>query len=159
MIHCVFLILDVPNEVKSERCESKEQNPEIPCHSHGTGEQLSDQFDQKESTTHTNARSAADGKVPAPKPRNRTGNKVRAKKWVPTSLSFNKLLIIHHRFSNFCDDICVLRMEKKAPQNRKVTDYYPIRRSNRKTKEELKVCMKGSNILILVFLNGCLFIS
>lgn len=28
--------------------------------------------------------------------------------------------------------------ENKAPQNKKVTDYYPIRRSNRKTKTELK---------------------
>uniref|UniRef100_A0A3Q0QXH3 [histone H4]-lysine(20) N-methyltransferase n=1 Tax=Amphilophus citrinellus TaxID=61819 RepID=A0A3Q0QXH3_AMPCI len=30
------------------------------------------------------------------------------------------------------------RMENKAPQNKKVTDYFPIRRSNRKTKMELK---------------------
>lgn len=72
------------------------------------------------------------------------------------SISCSSFIIV---FLISCDDICVLRMEKKAPQNRKVTDYYPIRRSNRKTKEELKVCMKGSNILILVFLNGCLFFS
>lgn len=30
------------------------------------------------------------------------------------------------------------KMEKKAPQNRKVTDFFPIRRSNRKTEAELK---------------------
>ncbi|XP_028313255.1 lysine methyltransferase 5Ab isoform X2 [Gouania willdenowi] len=30
------------------------------------------------------------------------------------------------------------KMENKASNNRKVTDYYPIRRSNRKTKSELK---------------------
>ncbi|KAM9744601.1 LOW QUALITY PROTEIN: N-lysine methyltransferase KMT5A-A-like, partial [Menidia menidia] len=32
----------------------------------------------------------------------------------------------------------IFRTENKAPQNRKVTDYFPIRRSNRKTKTELK---------------------
>ncbi|XP_022613557.1 N-lysine methyltransferase KMT5A-A-like [Seriola dumerili] len=100
---------DIPNEMKSESCESKEHKPEMPCHSHGTIEQLTDQPDQKESTTHTNARSAADSKAPASKPRSRTGHRLRAKK-----------------------------LENKAPQNRKVTDYYPIRRSNRKTKAELK---------------------
>lgn len=30
------------------------------------------------------------------------------------------------------------KAENKAPQNKKVTDYFPIRRSNRKTKAELK---------------------
>ncbi|XP_029998671.1 lysine methyltransferase 5Ab [Sphaeramia orbicularis] len=30
------------------------------------------------------------------------------------------------------------KTENRAPQNKKVTDYYPIRRSNRKTKAELK---------------------
>lgn len=30
------------------------------------------------------------------------------------------------------------KTENKAPQNKKVTDYFPIRRSNRKTKTELK---------------------
>ncbi|KAK7933070.1 hypothetical protein WMY93_003966 [Mugilogobius chulae] len=30
------------------------------------------------------------------------------------------------------------KSENKAPQNKKVTDYFPIRRSNRKTKAELK---------------------
>lgn len=38
--------------------------------------------------------------------------------------------------------ISLFRTENKVSQNRKVTDYYPIRRSNRKTKSELKVCMK-----------------
>ncbi|XP_072289366.1 lysine methyltransferase 5Ab [Eucyclogobius newberryi] len=31
------------------------------------------------------------------------------------------------------------KSENKAPQNKKVTDYFPIRRSNRKTKAELKI--------------------
>ncbi|XP_072243072.1 lysine methyltransferase 5Ab [Leuresthes tenuis] len=53
-------------------------------------------------------KSATGGKLPA-KPRSRSGRKHRAKK-----------------------------AENKAPQNRKVTDYFPIRRSNRKTKTELK---------------------
>ncbi|XP_037633682.1 lysine methyltransferase 5Ab [Sebastes umbrosus] len=100
---------DIPNEIKSESCESKEQKPETACHSHEIREQATDQLEQKESTTHTNARSAADIKVSAPKPRSKTGRKLGAKK-----------------------------TENKAPQNRKVTDYYPIRRSNRKTKTELK---------------------
>ncbi|XP_040011803.1 lysine methyltransferase 5Ab [Xiphias gladius] len=100
---------DIPNEVKSESCESKEQKPEMACQSHGIREQFTDQPDQKESTTHTDARLQAGKKVTASKPRSRTGPKLGAKK-----------------------------IENKAPQNRKVTDYYPIRRSNRKTKAELK---------------------
>ncbi|GAA6224693.1 N-lysine methyltransferase KMT5A-like [Lates japonicus] len=100
---------DMPNEMKSESCESKEQKPEMPCHSHGIREQFADQLDQKESTTRTNVGSAAGSKVSASKPQSRTGRKLGAKK-----------------------------MENKASQNRKVTDYYPIRRSNRKTKAELK---------------------
>ncbi|KAL7392090.1 hypothetical protein ABVT39_019483 [Epinephelus coioides] len=99
---------DVPNEIKSESCEVKEEKPETACHSHGIREQASEQLEQKESTMHTNGRSAADTKVSASKPR-RAGRKLGAKK-----------------------------TENKAPQNRKVTDYYPIRRSNRKTKAELK---------------------
>ncbi|XP_073322599.1 lysine methyltransferase 5Ab [Pagrus major] len=100
---------DVPNEIKSESCESKDQKPEAACHSQGTREQAEDQLEQKESTTHTNARPAAESKVSAPKTQSRTGPKFRAKK-----------------------------TENKASQNRKVTDYFPIRRSNRKTKAELK---------------------
>ncbi|KAM9360926.1 lysine methyltransferase 5Ab [Symphorus nematophorus] len=100
---------DVPNERKSESCESKEQKPEMACHSHGKREQATDQLEQRESITHTNVRSATDGKASASKSRSRTARKLGAKK-----------------------------TENKAPQNRKVTDYYPIRRSNRKTKAELK---------------------
>ncbi|XP_041792989.1 lysine methyltransferase 5Ab [Chelmon rostratus] len=100
---------DISNEIKSESCESKEQKPEMACHSHGSREQAADQLEQKGSTAHTNVRSAVDSKVSASKSRSRTGRKLRAKK-----------------------------TENKAPQNRKVTDYYPIRRSNRKTKAELK---------------------
>ncbi|XP_045891161.1 lysine methyltransferase 5Ab [Micropterus dolomieu] len=96
---------DMPDEIKSESCEPKEQKSEMACLRHGIREQV----EQKESTTHTDTRSAADIKVSATKTRSRNGRKVRAKK-----------------------------TENKAPQNRKVTDYYPIRRSNRKTKAELK---------------------
>lgn len=39
-------------------------------------------------------------------------------------------------------NVCLARKENKALQNRKVTDYFPIRRSNRKTKTEIKVCIK-----------------
>ncbi|XP_034727722.1 lysine methyltransferase 5Ab [Etheostoma cragini] len=98
---------DVSNEIKSESCESKEQKPEMACH--GIREQSPDQLKQKESSTHTNGRAAADIKLSASKPRSRTGRKLRAKK-----------------------------TEVKTSQNRKVTDYYPIRRSNRKTNAELK---------------------
>ncbi|XP_044051655.1 lysine methyltransferase 5Ab [Siniperca chuatsi] len=100
---------DILNEIKSDSCESKEQEPKMACLSHGMREQATDQLEQKESTTHTNTRSAADIKASASKTRSRTGRKLGAKK-----------------------------TENKAPQNRKVTDYYPIRRSNRKTKAELK---------------------
>ncbi|KAM9858272.1 lysine methyltransferase 5Ab [Aulostomus maculatus] len=57
----------------------------------------------------TNAGAAAGRKAPAFKTPSRTVRKVRAKK-----------------------------VENKAPQSRKVTDFFPIRRSNRKTKGELK---------------------
>ncbi|XP_042344657.1 lysine methyltransferase 5Ab isoform X2 [Plectropomus leopardus] len=100
---------DMPNEIIAESCESKEPKPEIACHSHEIREQATDRLEQKEFGTHTNGRSAADIKVSAAKPRSRTARKLGAKK-----------------------------TENKAPQNRKVTDYYPIRRSNRKTKAELK---------------------
>ncbi|XP_056274271.1 lysine methyltransferase 5Ab isoform X3 [Pseudoliparis swirei] len=99
---------DIPNDIKSERCESKEQKPETACHGHGIRKQSTDHLEPKESPMHTSAKSAVDNKVPD-KPRSRTGRKLGAKK-----------------------------TESKAPQNRKVTDYYPIRRSNRKTKTELK---------------------
>ncbi|XP_059193484.1 lysine methyltransferase 5Ab [Centropristis striata] len=100
---------DTPNEIKSKSCDPKEPQPEIACPSHGIKQQGTDQLEQKESSTHTNARTAADIKVSTSKPRSRAGRKLGAKK-----------------------------NENKAPQNRKVTDYFPIRRSNRKTKAELK---------------------
>ncbi|KAA8592211.1 hypothetical protein FQN60_017666 [Etheostoma spectabile] len=100
--------LNVSSEIKSESCESKEQKPEMACH--GIREPDPDQLKQKESTTHTNGRAAADIKLSASKPRSRSGRKLGAKK----------------------------KTEDKTSQNRKVTDYYPIRRSNRKTKAELK---------------------
>uniref|UniRef100_UPI0037E72ECE lysine methyltransferase 5Ab n=1 Tax=Semicossyphus pulcher TaxID=241346 RepID=UPI0037E72ECE len=100
---------DVPNEIITECCEPKEKDPETALHCHGIIEQVPEQHEQKESTVHVNARSAAESKVSASKPRSRPARKPGAKK-----------------------------TENKAPQNRKVTDYFPIRRSNRKTKAELK---------------------
>ncbi|CAJ1068199.1 lysine methyltransferase 5Ab [Xyrichtys novacula] len=99
---------DVPHETNSESCEFKEQNVETALHCHGIREPVTDQSEQKESTVHTNVRPAAVSKVTASKHRSR-GRKPGAKK-----------------------------TENKAPQNRKVTDYFPIRRSNRKTEAELK---------------------
>ncbi|KAK2902077.1 lysine methyltransferase 5Ab [Channa argus] len=100
---------DIPNESRCESCESKEQNPEMACPSRGVKEQATVQVEQKESRRLSNARSATDDKVSASKPQSRSGRKHGSKK-----------------------------MENIAQQNRKVTDYYPIRRSNRKTKGELK---------------------
>ncbi|XP_047447914.1 lysine methyltransferase 5Ab isoform X2 [Mugil cephalus] len=94
---------DVPTETKSDSCESKEQQPDMPSLSQGKSEQTNDKLEQSESTRPTGS------KASAPKSRNRTGRKAGAKK-----------------------------TENKPSQNRKVTDYYPIRRSNRKTKSELK---------------------
>lgn len=79
-IPCFFLFLDVPNEIKSESCESKDQNPEAACQGQGMREQAEDQLERKESTAHTNVRPAAESKVPASKTQSRTGPKFRAKK-------------------------------------------------------------------------------
>ncbi|XP_028270372.1 lysine methyltransferase 5Ab isoform X2 [Parambassis ranga] len=99
---------DIPNEIESESCT--EHKHEMACRSHGIREQVTDQLEQKEPTAaRTDAKPATDTKVSASKPRSRIGRKIGAKK-----------------------------MESAASQNRKVTDYYPIRRSNRKTKAELK---------------------
>lgn len=75
----------------------------------GISEQTTEKQEEKDSAKHTNTGSAAGSKISASKPRSGAGHRVRAKK-----------------------------TENKASQNRKVTDYYPIRRSNRKTKAELK---------------------
>ncbi|XP_077376717.1 lysine methyltransferase 5Ab [Festucalex cinctus] len=64
---------------------------------------------QKEATFDTNTAPADNYKVLAPKPQSRNPHKGKGKK-----------------------------MENNASQNRKVTDFFPIRRSNRKTKRELK---------------------
>ncbi|MED6287737.1 hypothetical protein CHARACLAT_019264 [Characodon lateralis] len=64
---------------------------------------------QKESCAKSDDKPAADPEVPAAKPRHKTGRKPGAK-----------------------------TVENKALQNRKVTDYFPIRRSSRKTKTEIK---------------------
>ncbi|MEQ2221252.1 hypothetical protein ILYODFUR_013896 [Ilyodon furcidens] len=64
---------------------------------------------QKESCAKSDDKPAADPEVPAAKPRRKTGRKPGAK-----------------------------TVENKALHNRKVTDYFPIRRSSRKTKTEIK---------------------
>ncbi|XP_037536010.1 lysine methyltransferase 5Ab [Nematolebias whitei] len=99
------LKLDMTDKIKSERCESQEQNPEVSRQSSGTRQQAFDQPKQKESSTQPNVKSATNTQAPASKPQSKT----RAKK-----------------------------KENKALQNRKVTDYFPIRRSSRKTKNDLK---------------------
>ncbi|KAM9393068.1 lysine methyltransferase 5Ab isoform 2-T2 [Pholidichthys leucotaenia] len=100
---------DLPNEVKAEICESKDQKPEISRHSSGVREQSTEQLVEKKPVSHTDSRCAANDKVSPAKPQRRAGCKPGTKK-----------------------------TENKTPQNRKVTDYYPIRRSDRKTKAELK---------------------
>ncbi|CAG6016736.1 unnamed protein product [Menidia menidia] len=116
-ILCLPLIVDVPCKVQPESCESKEPKPEAVSLNHETREQTTDQLEQKQLNKEPNAKSATDSKLPL-KPKSRTtGHKRRAKN--------------HH--------VSIFRTENKAPQNRKVTDYFPIRRSNRKTKTELKV--------------------
>ncbi|XP_022052044.1 lysine methyltransferase 5Ab [Acanthochromis polyacanthus] len=100
----------IPSGIKSDSCEPKEQQPEVARHTLGIREQAAAQPEQKEPTPHSDVkRSAINSKVSEAKPRSRTGRKLGAKK-----------------------------MENEALQNRKVTDYFPIRRSNRKTKAELK---------------------
>ena len=47
----------------------------------------------------------------------------------------------------FLSPLLFSRTENKISQNRKVTDYYPIRRSSRKTKAEMKVGMKVAVLL------------
>ncbi|XP_017269189.1 lysine methyltransferase 5Ab [Kryptolebias marmoratus] len=100
---------DMPGKIKSDSCESKEQPTEVSRQSNGTRKQASDQPKQQGSSTQSNVKSAANAQLPASKPQSKTGQKTRAKK-----------------------------KENKALQNRKVTDYFPIRRSGRKTKTELK---------------------
>ncbi|KAM4745878.1 lysine methyltransferase 5Ab [Anableps anableps] len=99
---------DTTVKTKSESCSSKVQKPERPCQSE-TKQQGTDRLKQKESSSKTDDKPTADPAVPAAKPRSKTDRKLGAKK-----------------------------MENKALQNRKVTDYFPIRRSNRKTKTEIK---------------------
>lgn len=70
----------------------------------------------------------------------------------------NKIVLFQSLLHNH---VCPFRMENKGANYRKVTDYFPIRRSNRKTKTELKVCMKctfygdcnfSNNYVKLIFL-------
>ncbi|XP_061673887.1 lysine methyltransferase 5Ab [Syngnathoides biaculeatus] len=73
------------------------------------GTKVAHQPQQKKMTTYTNVALTDHRKVPPTKPRSQNPRKGKEKK-----------------------------MENNASQNRKVTDFYPIRRSNRKTKGELK---------------------
>lgn len=70
--------LDAPSEIKTQGCESKEQKPETPCHSHRTGEPLDNK--QNKSQTKTNDKPAADGKVSTPKTRSKPARKLGSKK-------------------------------------------------------------------------------
>ncbi|XP_041643876.1 lysine methyltransferase 5Ab [Cheilinus undulatus] len=99
---------DISHHIKPASSEFKEPKSETASHCSGITEPAADQLKQKEPSTHINVRTT-ESKVSSSKPRSRAGRKLGAKK-----------------------------TENKAPHNRKVTDYYPIRRSNRKTKEELK---------------------
>lgn len=139
-ILCFFLFLDVPNEIKAESCESKDQNPEAACQSQGVREQAEDQLERKESTAHANVRPAAS------KTQSRTGPKFRAKKWVQKIDGRRRKYRCLHKLNCHNHSLLLImslcRTENKSSQNRKVTDYYPIRRSNRKTKTELKVRVK-----------------
>lgn len=74
----LFLTADSPNEIQSGSCGSKEQKRDMACPSQVSRKQSTDQLEQKESTTHTSAKSAGD-KV-SEKPQSRTGRKRRAKK-------------------------------------------------------------------------------
>lgn len=96
-ILCVFFVLDIPNEIKAESGESKEQMPEMACHCHGIREQATDQLEQKESTTHANARSAADSKVSASKTRSRAGRKPGGKKLVQKANMTSIYRKLHNR--------------------------------------------------------------
>ncbi|KAM4578762.1 lysine methyltransferase 5Ab isoform 2-T2 [Fundulus diaphanus] len=100
---------DKTNKTKSESCSSKEQNPEGPCQSETKKKGTDESKREEESSAKSDDRPAAGPEAPAAKPRSKTGRKLGAKK-----------------------------VQNKTLQNRKVTDYFPIRRSNRKTKTELK---------------------
>lgn len=84
-----LLILDLPNEITSASCESKEQQPETVCQSHATREQTSDQSEKNEIATHTTLRPAADSKVSASKTQKGTGRKLSAKKLSTSDASVN----------------------------------------------------------------------
>lgn len=99
---------DTTDKTKHESCSSTEQKPDGPCQGEAE-KQAADKPKQKESSARPDDKSAAAPALPAAKPQSKTGRKHGAKK-----------------------------KENKALQNRKVTDYFPIRRSNRKTKTEIK---------------------
>lgn len=60
----------------------------------------------------------------------------------------NRVQLIKYAFKTLVEIFLIIAniislssVETKSPQNRKVTDYYPIRRSSRKSKTELKVML------------------
>uniref|UniRef100_A0A3Q2DKC0 [histone H4]-lysine(20) N-methyltransferase n=1 Tax=Cyprinodon variegatus TaxID=28743 RepID=A0A3Q2DKC0_CYPVA len=99
---------DTTSKAKSESCSSKEQKPVGPCQSEAKKTDT-DKLPQKGSSAKSEDKPATDPGVPAAKPRSKNVRRPGAKK-----------------------------TEKKALQNKKVTDYFPVRRSNRKTKTEIK---------------------
>ncbi|XP_061784080.1 lysine methyltransferase 5Ab isoform X1 [Nerophis lumbriciformis] len=100
---------DIPNETHSDVCKPKEGGAERDSHNYETKEDVAHQPQQKESPAHSNIVPAEDRKVSAAKSQSRNPRRVKGKK-----------------------------TENNATQNRKVTEFFPIRRSHRKTKGELK---------------------
>ncbi|XP_011477426.1 N-lysine methyltransferase KMT5A isoform X3 [Oryzias latipes] len=100
---------EAESKIKDDGCESIEKKPDEPGQSCGAKEQTNDDLEKKESPKQAVGKSPTDGKV------SESGHQIKASR--------------KHRAK---------KVEKKVSQNKKVTDYFPIRRSNRKTKGEIK---------------------
>ncbi|XP_061880501.1 lysine methyltransferase 5Ab isoform X3 [Entelurus aequoreus] len=97
------------NHVDAASKVNKVGGAERDSRNYETKEDVAHQPQQKESPAHSNVVPAEDRKVSAAKSRSRNPRRVKGKK-----------------------------TENNATQNRKVTEFFPIRRSHRKTKGELK---------------------
>ncbi|XP_054628634.1 lysine methyltransferase 5Ab isoform X2 [Dunckerocampus dactyliophorus] len=97
------------DKVTEDVCEAKVGGAELDGHNRVVKDDVSHQPQQKESTVQSNVAPVGDRKTSTPKSRSRNPRKVKGK-----------------------------TTENNVTQNRKVTDFFPIRRSNRKTKGELK---------------------
>uniref|UniRef100_A0A3B4AZX2 [histone H4]-lysine(20) N-methyltransferase n=1 Tax=Periophthalmus magnuspinnatus TaxID=409849 RepID=A0A3B4AZX2_9GOBI len=112
-INFLSAVLDIPTEGKWDAKEQKTKS----CAEMGEKSAASE---LKESSGQTKAGPIKDNKPQASK---------------------NRSQAVHKNFDTetlVLTLICLFRSENKAPKNKKVTDYFPIRRSNRKTKAELK---------------------